>query len=39
MIQKLESDIWQEKGKTAVSFRDIAGLDFAKKCVQELVCW
>lgn len=39
LIQKLEGDIWQEKGKTPVTFRDIAGLDFAKKNVQELVCW
>jgi fidgetin-like protein 1 len=39
LIQKLEADIWQEKGKTPVTFRDIAGLDFAKKTVQELVCW
>lgn len=39
MIQKLEADIWQEKGKTPVTFRDIAGLDFAKKNVQELICW
>lgn len=39
LIQKLEADIWQEKGKTPVTFRDIAGLDFAKKNVQELICW
>ena len=37
IFDKIEADII-EKGP-AVSFEDIAGLSFAKKCVNELICW
>lgn len=37
LVQKIEADILH-RGQS-VSFDDISGLDFAKKCVQELICW
>lgn len=37
LVQKIESDILVHG--QAVSFDDISGLEFAKKCVQELICW
>jgi fidgetin-like protein 1 len=37
LVEKIQSDI-VVKGH-AVAFRDIAGLEFAKNCVQELICW
>jgi hypothetical protein len=39
MLDRLESEILSQKSDNAISFSDIAGLDFAKKCVQELICW
>jgi hypothetical protein len=36
LVRKIESDIGcGEK----VAFQDIAGLESAKRCVQELICW
>lgn len=37
LVEKIESDIIH-KGQPVV-FNDIAGLEFAKKCVQELIVW
>eukprot|EP01041_Mallomonas_annulata_P005058 gene5058-10128_t len=37
LVEKIESDIIQHG--QPVTFEDIAGLEFAKKCVQELICW
>lgn len=37
IVQKIMSDI-VSRGQ-AITFDDISGLDFAKKCVQELICW
>jgi hypothetical protein len=37
IIEKIEADIIV-KGQI-VTFADIAGLEFAKKCVNELICW
>lgn len=37
LVQKIESDIIVTGA--VVTFADIAGLDFAKKCVQELIVW
>jgi SpoVK/Ycf46/Vps4 family AAA+-type ATPase len=37
IVQKIMSDI-VSRGQ-AVTFDDISGLEFAKKCVQELICW
>lgn len=37
LIDRIESDIIQDGQK--VTFGDIAGLTFAKKCVQEIICW
>mmetsp|Transcript_20883 Transcript_20883/g.30051 ORF Transcript_20883/g.30051 Transcript_20883/m.30051 type:complete len:524 (-) Transcript_20883:94-1665(-) len=40
LIDRLEAEILQEnRPGSQVTFKDIAGLDFAKKCVQELICW
>lgn len=39
MLNRLESEILSQKSENAISFSDIAGLEFAKKCVQELICW
>jgi hypothetical protein len=38
-VRKIESEILQDRGKRPVLFQDIAGLEFAKKCVQEIICW
>lgn len=37
ILEKIESDIIHNGSN--VTFADIAGLDFAKKCVNELICW
>ena len=37
MVRKILAEILHEG--QAVTFDDIAGLDFAKKSVQELICW
>lgn len=37
LVEKIEADI-VHKGQ-AVTFDDISGLEFAKKCVTELICW
>ena len=37
LIERIEADIIVKGSE--VSFGDIAGLEFAKKCVQELICW
>ena len=37
LIDRIEADIIVRGAE--VSFADIAGLEFAKKCVQELICW
>jgi fidgetin-like protein 1 len=37
LVEKIESEIVQ-RGQPVV-FDDIAGLEFAKKCVNELICW
>ena len=37
LVEKIEADI-VHRGQ-AVTFDDISGLDFAKKCVTELICW
>ena len=37
IVCRIEADIIQSG--MSVSFEDIAGLQFAKKCVQELICW
>lgn len=37
LIEKIEADII-DNGHP-VSFSDISGLEFAKKCVTELICW
>jgi hypothetical protein len=37
LIEKIEADIIHQG--SAISFDDIAGLMFAKKCVNELICW
>lgn len=40
MLEKLEAEILPERSAdVGVTFKDIAGLEFAKKCVQELICW
>ena len=36
-MEKVEADIIQNGAP--VEFKDIAGLEFAKKCVTEMVCW
>ena len=38
LVEKIQSDI-VHKDQNATKFADIAGLEFAKKCVQELICW
>jgi hypothetical protein len=37
LLEKIEGDIIQNGAP--VEFKDIAGLDFAKKCVTEMICW
>ena len=37
LVDKIMSDIL-DHGQ-AVKFSDISGLDFAKKCVTEIICW
>ncbi len=46
LIDRIEADILSFRGEDngerksgTVTFDDIAGLDFAKKCVNELICW
>jgi len=38
LVEKIVADI-VHKDQNNTSFDDIAGLEFAKKCVQELICW
>lgn len=37
LVERIECDIVHTGAP--VKFEDIAGLDFAKKCVNELICW
>ena len=37
LVDKIESDIISNG--QPITFSDITGLDFAKKCVEELICW
>jgi hypothetical protein len=37
LLDKILADIINDGAP--VTFDDIAGLDFAKKCVNELICW
>lgn len=37
LVERIENDII-DRGDP-ITFEDIAGLAFAKKCVMELVCW
>jgi SpoVK/Ycf46/Vps4 family AAA+-type ATPase len=37
IVQKIMSDIVSQG--QPITFDDISGLEFAKKCVQELICW
>ena len=37
LVERIESEIIQSG--QPITFDDIAGLDFAKKCVQEVICW
>ena len=37
LVHKISSEI-VHRGQQ-VTFNDISGLDFAKKCVTELICW
>lgn len=37
LVEKIESEI-VHTGQV-VTFEEIAGLEFAKKCVNELICW
>lgn len=39
LVEKIQNEILQDCGKRPVVFADIAGLEFAKKCVQEIICW
>jgi SpoVK/Ycf46/Vps4 family AAA+-type ATPase len=40
LVERIEADILCDRdGSNSTSFDDIAGLLFAKKCVQEVVCW
>ena len=39
LVERIEADIIEAGGDNGVSFDDIAGLQFAKKCVQEVICW
>ena len=39
LVEKIQNEILQDSGKRPVMFEDIAGLEFAKKCVQEIICW
>lgn len=38
LVEKIEGDIIH-KGQNKIRFADIAGLEFAKKCVMEIICW
>ena len=37
LIERIQGEIIQNGAP--VEFKDIAGLDFAKKCVTEIICW
>jgi hypothetical protein len=37
LVEKIEADIVHHG--QSVTFDDISGLDFAKECVVELICW
>ena len=37
LVEKIEAEI-VHTGQV-VTFEEIAGLEFAKKCVNELICW
>lgn len=37
LVEKIEADIIHHGHR--VTFADIAGLDFAKECVIETICW
>lgn len=37
LIERVEADIIQDGAP--VEFKDIAGLEFAKKCVTEMIVW
>jgi len=37
LIERVEADIIQDGAQ--VEFKDIAGLEFAKKCVTEMIVW
>lgn len=37
LVERIEADIIH-RGQS-VTFDDIAGLEFAKECVNELICW
>lgn len=37
LVERVEGDIIQNGAP--VEFKDIAGLEFAKKCVTEMICW
>lgn len=37
LVERIEADIIH-RGQS-VTFNDIAGLEFAKECVNELICW
>lgn len=37
LVERIEADIIHHG--QPVRFQDIAGLEFAKKCVTELICW
>jgi len=39
LVERVEADIIASGKGAATSFDDIAGLEFAKKCVQEVICW
>lgn len=39
LVERVEADIIASGQNAKTSFEDIAGLDFAKKCVQEVICW
>ena len=39
LVERIEADIIESGAHGSTSFDDIAGLQFAKKCVQEVICW
>ena len=39
LVERIEADIIESGSNGSTSFDDIAGLQFAKKCVQEVICW